>query len=358
MDLARYQSEGWLRFVQAALIGLLWPAASLAQTLDPQVLEDLQKQLGVERMIDSQQSQPQDSGGLPATPQLSIPSGQVDTPEEQEVRRAQARRELRTLYEPSEVERDYRRRLDEPRLRQFGYDFFRAAPAPTGVRTGAIGDDYVLGIGDELQISFRGSTNRTQRVKVDRDGRIVVGDFLPIQVAGRSLSSVRSELEAQTKRSMLATNVFVSVGEVRAISVFVGGEVERPGQYSLTSLSDVGTALAQAGGVRRTGSLRQVRLVRAGGGSVVVDLYGLLGIGSPSDVRLRDGDRLIVPVIGPTVAVTGAVTRPGIYELRGNASVSAVVAFAGGAIRQRGGQVVISRIGSCLLYTSDAADDM
>jgi len=90
--------------------------------------------------------------------------------------------------------------------------------------------------------------------------------------------------------------------------------------------------------------LRQVRVVRAGGGTVTADLYGLLGIGAPPSVQLRDGDRVIVPVIGPTVAVTGAVARPGIYELRGTQSVGAVVAFAGGAIRQRGGQVVISRI--------------
>ena len=85
----------------------------------------------------------------------------------------------------------------------------------------------------------------------------------PIQAAGRSLGNVRAELEAEVRRTMLATDVFVSVGEVRAISVFVGGEVERPGQFTLTSMSDVGTAIAQSGGVRRSGSLRQVRVVRA-----------------------------------------------------------------------------------------------
>jgi protein involved in polysaccharide export with SLBB domain len=272
------------------------------------------------------------------------PAGRVDTPEEQELRREEARRQLRQLYMPSQVERDYRRRLDDPQLRQFGYDFFQSAPPPTGVRTGAIGADYVLGIGDQIQVSFRGATNRNLTTAVDRDGRIIVGDLRPIPAAGRTLGAVQADIAAETRRTILATDVFVSVGEVRAISVFVGGEVERPGQFSLTSGSDIGTALAQAGGVRRSGSLRQVRIVRAGGGTVTFDLYGLLGIVAPSSVQLRDGDRVIVPVIGPTVAVTGAVARPGIYELRGSASVGAVVAFAGGAIRQRGGQVVISRI--------------
>jgi protein involved in polysaccharide export with SLBB domain len=345
-NLARHWVAGWGRWAPAILLGLLSATALPAQAIDPRVIDDLQRQLGAgeARALPTGAAPPAGSGqGLPAA---GVQGVRVDTPEEQEVRRAEARRQLRDLYEPSEVERDYRGRLNEPRLRQFGYDFFQSAPAPTGVRTGAIGDDYVLGIGDEIQVSFRGATNRTQTLRVDRDGRIVAGELRPVQAAGRTLGSVRAELAAETRRTLLATDVYVSVGEVRAISVFVGGEVERPGQFSLTSLADIGTALAQAGGVRRTGSLRQVRLVRAGGGSVTVDLYGLLGIGAPSNVRLRDGDRLIVPVLGPTVAVTGAVTRPGIYELRGPASVSAVVAFAGGAIRQRGAQVVISRIGA------------
>lgn len=317
-----------------------------AQTLDPQVLKSLQAQLGADGIVaDLPAGQP----GMPAVPAGAgsgvAMQGRIDTPEEQELRRAEARRQLVDLYVPTAVERDYRRRLNEPRLRQFGYDFFQSAPPPTGSRTGAIGDDYVLGIGDEMQVSFRGATNRSQTLRVDRDGRIVVTGLGPVQAAGRSLATVRSELEAQTRRTMLATDIFVSVGEVRAVSVFVGGKVERPGQFTLTSMSDVATAIAQAGGVRRSGSLRQVRVVRAGGETIVVDLYGLLGIGTPPAIRLRDGDRVIVPVIGPTVAVTGAVSRPGIYELRGSQPVAAVVAFAGGAIRQRGAQVVISRIG-------------
>jgi protein involved in polysaccharide export with SLBB domain len=121
---------------------------------------------------------------------------------------------------------------------------------------------------------------------------------------------------------MLGTEVFVSLGSVRSVTVFVGGEVDRPGQYNLTSLSDVSAALAQAGGVRRTGSLRNVRIMR-GSSSFNVDLYGLLGIGAPPSVRLRDGDRVIVPVIGETIAISGAVARPGIYETRGNASPDA-----------------------------------
>lgn len=274
------------------------------------------------------------------------PGRVVDTLEEQLLRRQQARRELDALYVPTPLERDFRRRSGDERLRQFGYDFFLAGPPPTGVRTGAIGDDYVLGIGDEVTVTFRGATNEVRTARIDRDGRLTIGTLRPIPAAGRTLGALRAQIAAETRATMLATDAFVSVGEVRQISVFVGGEVERPGQYGLTSLADISTAIAAAGGIRRQGSLRNVRVVRAGGGAITVDLYGLLGIGAPPQVRLRDGDRIVVPVLGPTIAVTGEVVRPGIYELRGPASVGAVLAFAGGPVRQRGAEVEIARVGA------------
>jgi polysaccharide export outer membrane protein len=320
-----------------------------AQGVDPKVLEMIQGQIGAARAARDAveaaqtQQQPQQPGMQQQVPGGTV-GGPLDTTEEQLLRREQARRELDALYRPSVVEEDYRLRTGDRTLRQFGYEFFQAGPPPTGIATGAIGDDYILGIGDEVTVVFRGATNESRTSRVDRDGRLLLGSMRPIQAAGRSLGSVRSEIAAETRSTMLATDAFVSVGEVRLISVFVGGEVERPGQYSLNSLADISAAIAQAGGIRRSGSLRNVRLVRAGGGTVTVDLYGLLGIGTAPNVRLRDGDRVIVPVLGPTIAVTGAVTRPGIYELRGPASLNAVVAFAGGPVRQRGAEVTISRI--------------
>lgn len=321
------------------------PSVAFAQAIDPSVIQNLQRQLGAGNSQMSQQTPEPGDSEQGSEPQVSsLAGGRVDTTEEQELRRAQARRDLATMYQPSAIEMDYRRRTGDRDLRQFGYDFLQSARPPSGTRSGAIGDDYVLGIGDEVQVSFRGASNNSFNAVVDRDGRIVVGQLRPIQAAGRSLGAVRAEIAAETKRTMLATDAFVSVGNVRSISVFVGGEVARPGQINLNSMADVGTALSLAGGVRRSGSLRQVRIVRAGGGTVLADLYGLFGIGAPPAIRLRDGDRIIVPVIGPTVAVTGAVARPGIYELKGQSSVGSVVAYAGGAIRQRGGQVVVSRI--------------
>lgn len=333
----------WLRrAVAVVLIVNLGVDPLLAQTLDASTL---QRQLGSgaglgassgDRLDASRQQGDQNTAVQQTSPGM--------TSEELELRRQRSRLQLQNYYTPSTVERDFRDRTGDPNLRQFGYDLFRSTEGAGGGQvTGEVGNGYVLGVGDELVVSFQGATNESRTTRVDREGRLVVGALPPIRAAGRSLGAVRSDLASATKRTLLGTEVYVSLGSVRAISVFVGGEVERPGQYQLTSLGDVANALARAGGVRRNGSLRRIRVARAGG-SISVDLYGLLGIGSPSPVRLQDGDRIIVPVIGDTAAITGSVARPGIYELRGPVSVGVFVDYAGGSIRPRGNKIAISRI--------------
>ncbi|GGI69528.1 hypothetical protein GCM10007973_03210 [Polymorphobacter multimanifer] len=330
-------------------IGLALLAAATmaqAQAINPDVLRQVQGQLGAGQAPDAIDESRREGGSAGQGFGQALPQGRIDTREEQTLRRAEAEAQLARLYRPSAVERDYQQRLSEPRLRQFGYELFASTSAASGAVTGAVGDDYVLGVGDELVVQFQGATSDSRTVRVNREGSLVVASLPPVRAAGRPLGAVRRDLSAATSRTLLGTDVFVSLGTVRSASVFVGGEVERPGQYNLTALTDVAVALAQAGGVRRGGSLRRVRVVRGSGGTIEVDLYGLLGIGAPPSVRLQDGDRVIVPVLGPTVAIAGNVTRPGIYELRGTASVGALIDYAGGAVRPRGNQVAISRIGA------------
>jgi polysaccharide export outer membrane protein len=315
------------------------------QTIDPRILQQVQGQLGSSTpsagdALDRARSQGDDRQGATLAAERA---GRIDTREEQDLRRAEARAGLARLYRASPIEREFRERLADPTLRQFGYELFQSAGGSTGGLTGAVSDDYVIGIGDDVIVQFQGATNDSKTVRVNRDGRLIVGALPPISAAGRSIAAVTRDLQAATRRTLLGTEVFISLGSVRSATVFVGGEVDRPGQYNLTSLSDVSAALAQAGGVRRSGSLRNVRIVR-GGSSIAVDLYGLLGIGTPPSVRLRDGDRVIVPVIGDTVAIGGSVSRPGIYEIRKGSSLSTLLGFAGGALRPRGNQIAISRI--------------
>jgi polysaccharide biosynthesis/export protein len=315
-----------------------------AQSIDPRVLQQVQGQLGSSANAGDAVDRARDQGDQRQPVAIGADRGnRIDTREEQELRRVEARAGIDRLYQPSPIEREFRDRLADPTLKQFGYDLFQSASSTPGGLTGAVGDDYVIGVGDDVIVQFQGATNDSKTARVNRDGRLIVGALPPISAAGRSIAAVTRDLQAATRRTLLGTEVFISLGSVRAVTIFVGGEVDRPGQYNLTALSDVSSALAQAGGVRRSGSLRNVRIVR-GGASISVDLYGLIGIGSPPSVRLRDGDRIIVPVIGDTVAISGSVSRPGIYEIRKGATLGSVLDYAGGALRPRGNQIAISRI--------------
>ena len=239
-------------------------------------------------------------------------------------------------------------------LRQFGYDSLRtpagAVPA-TGLAFGTLPDDYVLGRNDQVVLIFRGRSRQELRLWITRDGLLVVPDLAPIPAAGRSLRDLRAELEQRAHRELGGSEVFVSIGEVRQIAVFVGGEVQRPGLIALTAFASVLDALVAAGGVRRTGSLRAIRVEGPRGGRTI-DLYPVIAganAGPGPDLTLREGERILVPPLGGMVALGGEVTRPGIYELPANArqaTLADLLHLAGEPMRPAGNRF--------LLQTTDA----
>jgi len=219
------------------------------------------------------------------------------------------------------------------RLQQFGYDQLGVGRSVTVPETGAVADDYIMGPGDEVVMSLRGQENSDFRTNVDRNGRVVLPRLAPIPAAGRTFGSFREDVDAAVHRAYVASTASTAIGRVRQISVLVSGEVNSPGQRLVTGLSSVVDALLLSGGVKKTGSLRGVRIQRKGQ-ILSVDLFSVLtGSGATSSMRLADGDRIVVPPLGATVAVTGLVRRPGIYELptgtRGLAT-RALLSLAGG----------------------------
>ncbi len=218
-------------------------------------------------------------------------------------------------------------------LQQFGYDQLGIGRQVTVPETGAVADDYLMGPGDEIVVSLRGQENSDVRLTVDRDGRVLVPRLAPISAMGRTFGQFRQDLDSAIRRAYVATTSSVSIGRVRQVSVLVAGEVNVPGQRTATGLSSVVDALLLSGGVKKTGSLRNVRLVR-GANQYTVDLYSVLtGNGGTGGMRLADGDRIVVPPLGPTLAVAGLVRRPGIYELPARASgmtARALLSLAGG----------------------------
>lgn len=217
-------------------------------------------------------------------------------------------------------------------LTHYGYDLFDDVPSTFAPVTDVpVPADYVVGPGDQITFQLYGNTNRTSRLVVTRDGRINVPEFGPINVGGKSFSSVQSELETRVEKQLVGVHASVSMADTRSIRVFVLGEATRPGSYTVSGLSTMTGALFASGGVKTIGSLRSIQLKRQGNVVRTLDLYDLLMKGDTSnDTKLLPGDVIYAPTVGPTVAVQGGVKRPAIYELKGNEKVSDVIKLAGG----------------------------
>ncbi|HEY8948792.1 MAG TPA: SLBB domain-containing protein [Rhizomicrobium sp.] len=218
-------------------------------------------------------------------------------------------------------------------LQQFGYSQVGVSRAVRVPQAGALQDNYILGPGDEVIVAFRGQENSEYRFSVDRSGQIVLPRLSPILAAGRPLGDVRRDIQNAVHRGYVSTQVFVSLGQLRQVSVVVSGEVNNPGVRIVTGQSTPLDAILLSGGIKKTGTLRNIKLVHAGR-TTVIDLYGYLTqAGRGSLATLSDGDRIIVPPLGATVAISGWVRQPAIYELspfERSISVQRLVKLAGG----------------------------
>jgi len=245
----------------------------------------------------------------------------------------------------SPVEQFFANRLTQP-LRQFGYDTFRSGPggAPVGNAFGNVPEDYMIGRDDELVIALRGRARQNITTRVTREGMLLLPDLPPLAAAGRTLRDLRAELEARAQRELAGSEVFLSLGQLRQVTVFVGGEVMRPGVVPLSPLANVLDALVAASGVRKSGTLRGVR-VEGPHGRRIVDLYPIIaGEGEAPDLTLREGDRILVPPIGGVVALGGEVSRPAIYELPARGAqvpLGTMLRLAGDALRPTGNRYLL-----------------
>jgi protein involved in polysaccharide export with SLBB domain len=193
--------------------------------------------------------------------------------------------------------------------------------------------DYVIGPGDELLIQVWGQVTLNGHYFVDRSGSIYVPQVGTMRVAGLPFGQVQTYLKSQMGKVFRNFDLNVNMGQLRSIQVFVVGQAQLPGNYTISSLSTLVNALFATGGPSPQGSLRHIQLKR--GGQVVVDfdLYDLLQRGDKShDVPLLPGDVIYIPPVGPQVAVAGSVNKPAIYELKSasDSTVGEAISLAAG----------------------------
>lgn len=217
-------------------------------------------------------------------------------------------------------------------LKPFGYDLFTDAPSTFVPATDIpVPPDYVVGPGDQLRVQLFGNTNRTLTLTVGRDGQVSFPEIGPISVSGQRFSAVKQSIESRVSRQMIGVRANVEMGQTRVIRVFLLGEVEMPGSYTVSGLSTVTNALFSGGGISRVGSLRGIQLKRNGELVRTLDLYDLLLKGDTSnDARLLPSDVVFIPPVGATVSINGEILRPAIYEIRPNTTVGNLVELSGG----------------------------
>jgi len=317
---------GSIRFFKPILLTLIFGLglsafSASAQSIDPAMLEALKNRSGVTQ------------GAVNVTSPLDT-ARQAEYEQRREFLRQKS---LQKRQRPSIIEEDYQARLNS-KIKQFGYELFDYPPLDQGVMTGSIAPDYILGIGDELVINFQGTKSQSYTVKVDHEGRIVIADLPPLQASGKTFSDFRKALKARVSESLIGTEVYVSMGAVRMISVVVAGQVEKPGIIRTNSMASPLEILLMAGGVNKTGSLRNISIFH-NGKRQKFDFYDFLSGKDLRQIKLSDGDRIIVSTIGATIAMEGEFVRPAIYELapgQDKISYQEASALAGGTIRPSG----------------------
>lgn len=192
--------------------------------------------------------------------------------------------------------------------------------------------DYRLGPGDEVIIDVWGANQTTLRETISPDGYINIPNLGPILLNGMDIARATEYLKQKLAQIYAASaeNIQISLGNARTIQVNVMGEVVQPGTYALSSFSTVFHALYRAGGVTAIGSLRNVLVSRNGKVIAHLDVYPFILKGkNADDIRLQEGDMVIVPPYDALVEIQGKVKRPMIYEMKSDESMETLLKYAG-----------------------------
>ena len=191
-------------------------------------------------------------------------------------------------------------------------------------------EDYVLGLGDQIIIQYYGADSGEFFLEIDRSGSILLPKIGPVILNGLKLEEARRLIRSRVEAQLVGVNATISIGKTKFINIFVAGNVNSPGVYSMPALSRVTHALYTAGGITDIGTYRNIKVKRQGQVVGSVDLYDFLVNGdNSSDINLHPNDVVLVGLSEKNIQVRGAVKRPGIYELKNDDLISIINIFGG-----------------------------
>ena len=229
----------------------------------------------------------------------------------------------------------YRRLADNQKLNRnkvFGRDIFNNPRLNFEPNMNiATPQNYRLGPGDAVYVDIYGASQKTIESTITPDGTIVIEGYGPIELSGLTVNQANSKLKATLGARYKSSKVKLTVGQTKTISVNVMGEVMTPGTYTLSAFATVFHALYMAGGTNSIGTLRNIKVFRNNRQVTTVDIYDYILNGKMTgNIRLAEGDVIVVGPYDCLVSISGKVKRPMYYEMKQTESLASLMKYSGG----------------------------
>lgn len=163
---------------------------------------------------------------------------------------------------------------------------------------------YRVQIGDVLDLKFRLNPELDETVTVRPDGMISTSMFQDVNVYDRTVKDVNDNLWSLYNKELKDPKVSVIVRSFAPTRIYVGGEVNRPGEFIVIGPPLTLTqAISRAGGILNSADSSNVLILRRGAGDkgkmYMADYDGATQGGiATKDVRLAPYDVVFVPKSG------------------------------------------------------------
>lgn len=205
-----------------------------------------------------------------------------------------------------------------------------AQPAAAPATGAALGDGYVVGIGDTLDVAMIGVDDFRGRVMVQQDGSIQLPYVGSLKVQGKTLLAIGREIADALERGgyYVKPAIQVSVAQISSSYVTVLGEVATPGLIPIDKTYRASEMIARVGGIRPTGA-ETFFLRRVNGEEIALTLEQIARGGANADPVVNPGDKIFVPE-APTFYIYGQVNAPGTYPIQNKMSLRMALARGGG----------------------------
>lgn len=224
-------------------------------------------------------------------------------------------------------------------LYQVGYNQFNTTSSNRNITTGKYDSSYKLSIGEKVNVLSFGESvdvmalsgsnlvSPMTQAEVGSNGALFIPGIGMVKAENRTLGDVEQEINGIASKKYTNMKIRLQIPSGNEFSVFVYGEVNRPGKVYIGSNSSVLDALSAAGGVKKTGTLRNIKY-----NGKQIDLYDTLFLGDDNGITVKANDKIFVEKIGSTVAIKNGVTIPGIYEIKNGEMIEDIIKYAGGLL--------------------------